>query len=55
MRIYFALGIAALWLVSYVVSIAQSNFIGFEVSTPIMAIAAGFLLHSGMRNGNGHD
>jgi hypothetical protein len=37
-------------------ALVQGNFIGFEVSTPIMAMAAGFLLHSGMRNGNGsHD
>jgi hypothetical protein len=41
------------WAVSYVGSIVTNNYTGFEVSTPVMIIAATFLLSSELRRRNG--
>jgi hypothetical protein len=46
-----AIGIAVLWAVSYLGAITTSDYTGFEVSTPVMLIAAAYLLGTQQRNG----
>jgi hypothetical protein len=51
-RIWLAIVITVLWAVSYVVSVAQGDYTGFQVTTPVMLIAAGAMMASGLRNGH---
>ena len=53
MRTYVAIGITAVWAVSYIGSILSSDFTGFEVSTPVMLIAATYLLSLDLKRRNG--
>lgn len=53
MRTYVAIGIAAIWAVSYVGSVVTANYTGFEVSTPVMIIAATYLLGTDIYRRNG--
>lgn len=53
-RTYLALGIACLWAVGYMVSIVTGTTGGVTVATPVMLIAAAYLLGQNVRrNGNG--
>jgi hypothetical protein len=50
-KTYVAVGIAVIWGVSYLAALATSNYTGFEASTPVMVIAAAWLLGTQQRNG----
>ena len=49
-RTKLALGIAALWAFSYVIAVIRGNYTGVSAATPVMMLAAGYLL---MTKGNG--
>lgn len=48
LRVYVALAIAGIWAVSYAVSFATNNYAGVSVITPVMLVAAAYLLGSGI-------
>ena len=48
-RLYVALGITGLWAITYVVAVFEANYVGFTIATPVMLLAGGYLLGSGMR------
>ena len=52
-RAYVALLITLLWVVSYAVSAATQNYAGLGTVTPVMLIAAAYLLHSDIVKRNG--
>jgi hypothetical protein len=45
MRQRFALAVATMWAISYVVSTLANNYTGISLTTPVMLIAAAYLLH----------
>jgi hypothetical protein len=54
LRTYIALGITALWAVSYLISVIKADYTGVSVTTPVVLVAAAYLLGIQERNGNGH-
>lgn len=53
-RLIFALAVGAVWLLTYVVAIVVHDYTGPSLLTPILVMAAGYLLSSGMRGRNGN-
>lgn len=53
-RLYFALGVAIGWAIAYIVSVASRDYTGLTLLTPVLLMAAGYLLTTGLRNGNGN-
>jgi hypothetical protein len=54
LRTWLAISIAGVWLASYVVSVIEGSFTGFQASTSVMLVAGMYLLANRERNGNGN-
>lgn len=54
LREWVALAIAVIWLGSYIIAVAEHDYTGLSLTTPVMLIAAGALLSNiGRKNGGG--
>jgi hypothetical protein len=54
LRLYFALAIAAIWVIAYTISVGTGNYTGFTGITPLMLIVAMWLLGTNVKK-NGND
>jgi hypothetical protein len=54
LRTWLAISIAGVWLASYVVSVIEGSFTGFQASTSVMLVAGMYLLANREKNGNGN-
>ena len=52
-RTKLALGITAVWAVSYIVAVVKNNYTGVGIITPVMVVAAGYLMGSEFMKRNG--
>jgi hypothetical protein len=56
-RTYVAIAITVIWAITYIGSLITNNYVGFETATPVMLIAASFLMAAGIhrKNGDSHE
>ena len=52
-RTIVAVSIAGLWALSYLVAVAEHDFTGFQLTTPVMVIVGAWLWHNDDRGQKG--